>query len=162
MYPFINPSSLSFFLCFFFSIVVCSLHDRCSLTKDWTCTLAVKAQSPKHWTTKEVPFLSVYTFPSKFPMSVHCPVNILTSLSWTNIINYLCLLFFFLDVKPHSEMHESWVYDCWILTAAYTYYSKPSRYRISPPAQKVLVPQPLPSWAATSLFSPTGDEFCLV
>ena len=110
-FPCIHSSThllyLSFFV--FFSTVVCSLQDLCSLTKDWTCTLAVKAQSPKHWTTKEIPFLSIYTFPSKFPMSVHCPVNALTCLSLTNIVNDLCLLFFFSWCKTSQ-------WNAWILS----------------------------------------------
>ena len=45
---------------FFFQATSCSLWDVSSLTRDWTCALAVKVQSSNHWTTRELLALTVF------------------------------------------------------------------------------------------------------
>ena len=41
---------------------LCNLWDLCFQTKDWTLPLAVKEQSPNHWTTREFPTLLILNY----------------------------------------------------------------------------------------------------
>ena len=43
-----------------------SLQDLSSPTRDWTLVMAVKAQSPNHWTTRKVPGMCFLLYFSRF------------------------------------------------------------------------------------------------
>ena len=45
---------------FFFLAAQCGIQDLSSLTRDQTCTSAVEAQSPNHWTIRK--FLPAHNF----------------------------------------------------------------------------------------------------
>ena len=45
-------------VCIIFLGGLCGLQDLNSLTRDWTWAVAVKALSPNHWTTRELPQFS--------------------------------------------------------------------------------------------------------